>query len=491
MKPALGPNALLSGAQAVVTAIVLFLTYRYLVRNLPPDDFGLWALLMSVAGVARLADFGVGAAVARFVAFDLGQEEPERAAAVIQTLVITIAALSGALCVGVWLALPLILVAVVPDAAADDAQRLLPYMLTNLALIMIGTATLGGLEGAQRFGLRALVVIAANLTFLAGCTMFVGSMGLTGVGVAQVLQGCVLVIGGWFSARAVLGLRVVLPIRFSMAQLQRVGTFGASFQLVAGFQILTEFLVKSLLTNRAGLSSAGLFEIAQRVVMQLRAPLVAACQILVPAVAGRAANNVGIVELYIRSCRLLGLASLAALGTLLVAWPLLTTVLMGRFDDELYALAVIVTIAWGINLLAVPAYLTLLGAGSTGWNVAGHGVTALATALAAVEGARSATTIVGIYGVALAAGSLIAVVGLHRRLRTRVLDCVPVGTGIAGPAVMLLAAAMAWVIPRLGLMGQWLATAAALVVLLLALLPVLRRLRGELPRLWPPRDTAG
>ena len=469
----IGRNALYSGAQAVGTAVVLFLAYRYLVRNLAPADFGLWALLIAVAGIARLADLGVGAAASRFVALDLGRGAPEEAGQVLQSLALATALVATALAVAVWLASPLILAAVVPASALAGAEQLLPLLLVNLVLTLTGTALLGGLEGAQRFGTRALVMILANVAFLVGCMILTGSHGLVGVGLAQVLQGAVLVGGAWLTVRSVLGLRQWWPRSLSTRQLRRVWQFGAGFQLATAFQLLTELLIKTALAQRAGLPAAGLFEIAQRLVMQLRAPLVAACQVLVPTVAGSGADQSGLTRLYERSCRLLLLATVAAFGALLIAWPLLTTLLLGSFDRDLYVVAAIVTIGWALNAVTAPAYFALLGAGSTAWHVAGHAFTAAVVAAIAFGGSDGtrAPVIVSGYVLALVAGSAFVLFGLHRRLRPDYRRCLPPRLGYGAIAVAVLAAVAVRGVPLAQIPGQWLVTAAALAAFALALWP--------------------
>jgi O-antigen/teichoic acid export membrane protein len=479
----LGRNALYSAAQAVGTAILLFVAYRFLVRNLAPDDFGLWALLISVAGIARLADFGVGAAASRFVALDLGRDACADAVRLVQSLALATAVLSASLAILVEVASPLILAAVVPASALEAARQLLPLMLANLVLTMTGTAVLGGLEGAQRFGLRAAVVILSNVAFVAGCMSLTGRLGLLGVGLAQVLQGVVLAVGAWAAARSVLGFRDWWPRSVSILQLRRVLNFGASFQAIAVLQVATELGFKALLTQRVGLPAAGLFEIAQRVPMLLRAPLVAASQVLLPAVARRPDDRASFERMYARSCRLAGFATLATFGALFLAWPLLTVLLLGHFDRDLYLVAITIAAGWGLNLLAAPAYFSLLGMGSTAWHVASHAVIALgvlALALARVGTGHLGPLVVG-YALALVSGSYVVFIGLHRRAPWRMRDCLPAGAAVAAVAALLLAAATSWLVPRSGSWQQWLATGVALAAFAVSLWPSWRRLRPDLP----------
>lgn len=483
--PSLGHNALYSGAQALGTAVLLFLAFRFLVRNLAPDDFGLWALLISVAGIARLADFGVGAAAARFVALDLGRGARHEAVQVLQCLALATAVLSICLALLVWLASPLILAAVVPAPALTSAAALLPFMLVNLVLTLTGTAMLGGLEGAQRFGVRATVVIAANFVFVIGCMVLTETHGLIGVGLAQVLQGAVLAAGAWLSVRSVLGFREWWPRPASLGQLRRVWQFGASFQLMTVFQLLTELMIKTLLTQRAGLPAAGLFEIAQRLAMQLRAPLVAACQVLVPAIAGSDGNLVRITLLYQRSCRLLLILTIAAFGTLLISWPLLISLLLGQFSLELCVVAFIVSVGWGLNVLTAPAYFTLLGTGSTAWHVVGHGLTAgvvAAMAAATVWRSADASLLVLGYAMALVLGSSLVLVGMHRRLPFEYRQCLRPRVLLAALTATGLTAVAFWIVPLQHALGQWAVTVAALAAFALALWPAWLSVRRDAPR---------
>jgi hypothetical protein len=187
--------------------------------------------------------------------------------------------------------------------------------------------------------------------------------------------------------------------------------------------------------------------------------------------------------MFARSCRLVGFATLATFGALFLAWPLLTVLLMGHYDRDLYLVAITVAAGWGLNLLAAPAYFSLLGMGSTAWHVASHAVIALGVLLLVLSqvGVGHLELLVVGYAVALVSGSYVVFIGLYRRAPWSVRDCLPAGAGVAVLAALLLAAATAWLMPRSGPLLQWLATGLALVVFGLALWPAWRRLRPDLP----------
>jgi O-antigen/teichoic acid export membrane protein len=468
----LGRNAVASGAQAASAALLLFLTYRYLLQELTPDEFGLWALLVAIAGVARIADFGLGAAAARFVATDLGNRQVDRAARVVQTLAMTAALASGTVVIVSWLLSSLYLPWLVPASALLPAAALLPYMLASLALQIVSTALLGGLEGAQRYELRAAVVLSGYVMLLAGCLVLVPRLGLVGVGLAQVLQGVLTTVVAWLLVRRQLRVASWLPVDASIGELRRIASFSAGFQAIAIAQLAVELLVKLALSRYAGLAATGLFEVAQRITQQLRAPLVAACQVLVPAVAEKRAGDPQVVRLYSRAAALLSLLSTGVFAGLLIALPLLTIALLGRFDALLWTITVILAIAWLLNTLSVPSYYALLGLGTTRWHVLGHVLIVVVTAalawpLGSVYGIGG---IVAAYGVALVVGGAVVVVVFHRRMQVPYVAGLSAGAwlvgaiGAAGTTVTLLMA-------QRGAAGLLLAGATgALLVVLAAVL---------------------
>jgi O-antigen/teichoic acid export membrane protein len=253
---------------------------------------------------------------------------------------------------------------------------------------------------------------------------------------------------------------------------------------------VTELFFKALLAQRVGLAAAGIFEIAQRVPMLLRAPLVAAGQVLLPAVAGRPDGLQALAGIYRRSSRLVGFATLAMFGSLLVAWPLLDVLLVGRYDRELYVIAVMVTVGWGLNLLAVPAYFSLLGMGSTAWNVGSHAVIALGVLLLAAvpPAAARLDVLVAGYTLSLVLGSYVVLVGLHRRVRVALGDCLAPGTALALGVLVILSVATAMLVPQGGMPMRWFVTVLAVGLFATSLLPAWRRLRMDLPaglQAWP------
>jgi O-antigen/teichoic acid export membrane protein len=373
----------------------------------------------------------------------------------------------------------------VPAPALAQASALLPYMLASLSLQIVSSSLLGGLEGAQRYDLRAAVVLSGYGLLLLGCVLLVPRLGLVGVGLAQVLQGALTAAAAWLLVRRQLQVASWLPLDASAAELRRIASFSAGFQAIAIAQLAVELLVKLALSRLAGLAATGLFEVAQRMTQQLRSPLVAACQVLVPAVAAKGEGSGRVTPLYSRAARLMSLLSVAAFGALLIALPLLTFALLGRVDPLLWAITAVLAVAWLLNTLSVPSYFALLGLGTARWHVLGHVLIVVVTAALAWPLGRSAGVmgIVAAYGLGIVIGGAVVVVVLHRRLQLPYSAAVGAWSGIVA-LVGIAGAATTMAAAQRG------SSTASLAVLTAALLAVLAAVGYAAWRRGQPPDAA-
>jgi len=159
----LSRNAIASIAQVVGSAILLLELYRFLVRQLGPGQIGVWSLVVACTAPARLGEMGIGTAVTKFVAGDLGASKPRRAAATIGMCSATVGAIIGAFSLLVWSVAPAMLTRLISDdRLLSVAQALVPWALASLWFGSIGQVLLGALDALQRSDLKAVATLGAN-----------------------------------------------------------------------------------------------------------------------------------------------------------------------------------------------------------------------------------------------------------------------------------------------------------------------------------------
>jgi len=213
--------------------------------------------------------------------------------------------------------------------------------------------------------------------------------------------------------------------------------------------LLLDPVAKALMARFGGPAAAGFFEMANQVLLKVRALIVSANQAIVPHVAALAeAEPARLTRLYRDNIRLLVFVTMPVFA-LLIAWAGgFSWLLVGAYQPEFVFLITLLAVAWGTNIFAGPAYFTNLGTGHVGWNTLSHVLMgALNAGLGWLLGARYGAHGVAFgYAIALIAGSamLIGTYGYRHRVRWH--------AGLTHGHLSLIAASLAvavlgWLIP--------------------------------------------
>lgn len=361
-------NAGASVLQVLLTAALVFITYRLLLQYLPMEQIGLWALIVGSLAVAKLAEFGLGSGIMRFVAGDMAVGDAEKAAVTISMAVVC--SIGLVVCVGL-IAYPLILplvLDVAPSGLEDSAGTL--FFTASLA-VAIGTPSsifLGAIDGCQRMDIRAGIQVAGNCVQLLLTAILLPKGGLSALGYVQMAQaGFLLIVGLGFTV-FLIGARFRAYWGFDKERFREVVTYGGGLQLSAIAQMFFEPLAKVLLTALGGLALTGYFDVANRLILQCRGIIIAAYTAVVPYVAARASSTEmsdgDISGIYEKSFGLLLFGLLPYFAVIIAALPLILTLWAGRFDAMLLAVALIQAFGWMINSLNAPAYYMFVALGS-------------------------------------------------------------------------------------------------------------------------------
>jgi O-antigen/teichoic acid export membrane protein len=331
--------------------------------------------------------------------------------------------LTAAAAITVALALLYPLVQVVLGLVIEDpallpqAVAIVPYALGSLWLSATASVVYASIDGFQRVDLRNIILMGGAGVFLASALWLVPSRGLIGLAQAQVLQGATVLTVSWLVLRRLLPELPVLPLRWSRPAFREMIGYSLRFQGIAFTLLLFEPLTKSLLARFGSVSSAGYFEMANRLAMQLRAFIVTAHTSLVPTITDISEKAPELLRgVYEASCRIVAFLLLVLLPLLIALTPLISVVWLGSFEPLFVLFATLVFIGWFGNLVGNPGYIGYMGEGRIRWNLRSHLLTgvvnvALGIALGALAGGVG---VVVAFVVALLSGSLLVAVAYSR-----------------------------------------------------------------------------
>jgi O-antigen/teichoic acid export membrane protein len=487
-------NALMSVVQVVITGGALFVLYRFLLDTIGVADFGVWAVVLATTSASGVAKLGFNASTVKFVSMYLARDDEGRIVQIVQTAVLSIGVL---LVVVLLIAYPLLLkllAVIIPAENLPDAYAILPYALVSFWLVSIGSVLQSCIDGHHRIDLRSVVVMTTTLVYLTLAFVLVPRHGLIGLAQAQVLQGAFLVLLSWILLKRLLRPLPLLPYRWNRSTFSEILGYSVNFQVISVAQMLFEPTTKSLLSKFGGVDMAGYFEMANRMVVQLRSLIATAHQSIVPAIADLQETNPSLIQdIYKKSYHLLLYLILPSLPFLLVLTPLISRLWIGAYQPTFVLFATLLFLGWFLNMTANPAYFANMGIGTLRWNVIGHVVIGILNgALGLLLGWQigGVGVVIG-FVVALVTGSVLIAVSYQRTHAIRAGDLVQRESLWLGAASLLALAVTYTLYNSLHASWSFLAMAGLVVGLYLALIgfplwhhPMRHQIQGWLMSLW-------
>jgi O-antigen/teichoic acid export membrane protein len=421
-------NSIMSVLQILIISIVLFFLYKFLLGTIGAEKFGIWSLVLATTAVTQIADLGLSGGVVKFVAKYIARGEKENVLGVIQTAALTIGATVGFVLAAGYPVIKWVLRLIMPLESFPLAVEILPFAFLALWLCMLTSIFQSGLDGYQRFDIRSLILIFGAFFHLLLCFWWVPKYGLMGLAYAKVVQNGLVMIVSWLALRRSIPSLPLLPFRWNKKLFKEMIGYSVNFQIISVANMLYDPITKALLSKFGGLSMVGYYQMAGKMIQKLHALIIAANQVLVPAIADlKEKNPEKIRHVYDTSYRLLFYLIFPLYLLVIISLPLISEIWIGYYEGAFVAFSALLSLGWLLNTLSSPAYHTNLGTGKLFWNVVGHVVIALLNVgLGILLGVlyQGTGVIVG-WMLSLALGSSIIYLSYHIRYRLPLSSLVP------------------------------------------------------------------
>jgi O-antigen/teichoic acid export membrane protein len=281
----LSRNTIAALIQALLVSLCLFIVYRIVVSNVGLDGLGIWSLLMIGSTVARVGDLSGGAALARFIAPLDRTSDADALADIVDTVILTSLAIMLLMCGALLAFVPMLLPRILPEASLPLARSPLPLVCAIIIVSGVSTVIMSGLDGFQRADQRAILMSVGAILMLAIAALLVPAMGLAGFAWAQFSSQLLVTLAGWALLRRHLPLTGWLPTRWRAAAFSKTFSFGLKLNGIMVLTLFFEPLVKLALNEAGDTTRVALYELASRIVTQVRSLVVSAASPLMPAIA--------------------------------------------------------------------------------------------------------------------------------------------------------------------------------------------------------------
>lgn len=358
-------NILSSGGQVGLIGIVYFFLYKFLLKSLGVELLGVWSVVMATSSIANIANFGVATSVVRFVALYVKDGTREQINQLIFTAVIFIFGFFVLLSAIIMPFADILLSHVIDAKYLSIALKILPYSIVCLILNAVAGVYASVLDGMQKNYIRSLIFTFSSLVLLGLTFLLTPKMGLQGVVVAQLSQSIFTIIGCLI---LVINLTKYNPIKWQWNKLifKEIFTYGIKFQFISLSAMFNEPITKLFMAKYGGLQFTGYYEMANRLIMQLRGVIVNANQSLMPLMVKSAKetdNNESNDRIYKFSFLGVSSISLILLAMPLLASGIIAHIWIGHYEPMFDYILLLAGASMYFNLLCSPAYFALLAEG--------------------------------------------------------------------------------------------------------------------------------
>ena len=357
-------NVVSSVIQVVMTGIVYFFVYRLLVIKLGVEILGVWSLIIATASISNLSNLGFSSAVIKYVAEYNAKGEADRINRLIYTSVISISIFFLILGAVIYLSAFLFIDRVINPEYKDLAMRILPISLAGLFFYTTGNVLTSGLEGLQKNYIRNFAYAIASVFYLLLAILMIPVSGLTGLALAQVIQTIIVfIISYYYLKRSVSGFGIK-RFKWDREVFRELFAYGYKIQVISICQMLTDPVTKILVSRFSGLTTLGFYEMASRVITQLRQIIAGMDQVTIPIVSHFQQTDKSTVRfIYEKGFSFIVFIVFPLFAGIILFTPYLSKIWIGNVEPVFVFCCYILASGMLINILNAQAYYNSLGEG--------------------------------------------------------------------------------------------------------------------------------
>jgi O-antigen/teichoic acid export membrane protein len=417
-KKTISVNILFSILQIFITGLSYYFLYKFLLQKIGTDLMGVWAIVLSVSSSANIANFGIGTGVVRYTAKFKVNNELHEINQLLHTSLLFIALVFGTICAVLFIVAPFWLHSVIAGNFYNDAIQLIPYSLACLLVNALSGIFLSCIDGLQKNFIRSILYIVSFSILLGSSYVLVPRYGLMGVAYAQFIQSVFLFIGSAVMLKVVFKPLQLFPLKWNKQIFKNIFSFGIQEQIISICQLCFDPFTKSMLGSFGSLTTVTYYEMANRLVTQLRGFLVSANQVFIPVFTSTSETSAeGTHQLYKKIFSINFLLSLLWLSFIIAAVIPISKIWIGAVNNEFITVTIFLAFAYWCNIVISPAYFANMGSATLKDNVTGNILIAvLNVILCFILGYFfKGFGVVAGWSIALAFGSLYVMIKYHHR----------------------------------------------------------------------------
>ena len=418
-------NVYFAATQIIISGSTLFILYKYLLNVLGIELIGVWSIVMAFSAFLRTGDFGFAGSVVKFISTSIAQDNLEKVEFIVKTSFTSVFVILALLLLILFPIIYYTLPHFIDNKYIPLAIELLPYSMVSIWLAVLGTLIIFVFDGLNRVDIRSAFLVIFNILLVVLTIFFVNFYGFIGLGYAQVTQALLQLVVGWFLVRKTLKINSLFPLSWDKKLFKEMFSYSVNLQLSSLMAMMLEPISKLLLGHFGSMSSVGYFEMANRLVMQIRNVVVNANQALVPMLSKSHTNDEDLTKDYLNMLKILFLISIVGYSFVAFLTPFVSIIWIGNFEKDFVYFTYMILFSLGVNTLGGAAYFTNMATGDVKFNTQSQMLMAVLNILLGVVLGYYFTDygVVASYGLSIIVGSLWLILNFHFRSKITRIKC--------------------------------------------------------------------
>jgi O-antigen/teichoic acid export membrane protein len=354
-------NVVTTIAQIIFNGLVYYWLYKFMILHLGVEQLGVMSLVLAITSVASISNLGLTSSIVQFAATYLAKGDVEKIDALIKTSAIFLCLFFSLFSIIVYAAVSFFIDSIVQNAYKAIVLKILPYSLLSLLVLTLSGVFTSLLEGVQKNFLKNYTYIISSIIFVAIVWWWLPSIGLIAVAIAQVLQSsCILLLSVFFCKKEIKSINL-LSWKWNKSVFKEIFSYGIKYQFISIASMLFEPITKFFIGKFSSLSLLGYYEMASRMVTQVRGLVVNANQVLIPV-------NVHVNEnykeqsssLFYKVFNINFIVTIFIMSCLLSVAPIISLLWIGNLNINFLIMTTILVVAYSFNSFTAPVYFAKL-----------------------------------------------------------------------------------------------------------------------------------
>ena len=363
-------NALAAILQVIIIGVVYLILYRFILLELGIELLGIWSLVVASTSALTIANFGVSSSVVKFVSNYYAKNRIDLINKLIFTSSIFVFVTYFILSIIVYFVAQQLLGLVIEEKYLEIALKILPFSFISLLVNTLSGVITSSIDGVQKNYIKSIILIFSSFLLLILSFLLTPKYGIFGLVYAQIFQALFVFFISIILLRKIFKNQIHFGWFWDIYILKEILGYGLKIQASSLLQMTFDPLVKFFLSKFGGLASVGYYEMAYRLVIQLRGIIVNANQVIVPVIAeNQIKKPQNIILIYKKSFSLILFLNIILITSVIVFVPYISMIWIGHYEKMFVYSVILISIAMFFNISSNPAYFSYLGEGKLNWIV--------------------------------------------------------------------------------------------------------------------------